>query len=203
MRRLGWLLVIALVLPACAPRAIRPAAAPNLVRAEQMLSERESLLFERDRFDLAGRIAISDGKDGGSGRFDWQQRGAAYSLRFTAPVTARSWRLEAQPGQALLIESNGAVRVANSAEQLLQRELRWHLPSDSLRYWVLGMRAPGAASDLTFDAEGRLAQLRQSGWEIRYIEFDDAHSPPLPRKLFARSGEHQVRISVRKWTFLE
>jgi outer membrane lipoprotein LolB len=200
---LAWVLAILLVLPACAPRAIRPAAAPDLARAEQLLSERESLLFERDRFDLAGRIAISDGKDGGSGRFDWQQRGAAYSLRFAAPVTARSWRLEAQPGQALLIESNGAVRVANTAEELLQRELRWHLPSDSLRYWVLGMRAPGAESDVEFDEEGQLALLRQSGWEIRYVQFDGTHNPPLPRKLFARSGEHQVRISVRKWTFVE
>jgi outer membrane lipoprotein LolB len=197
------MLALVLLLPACAPRAIRPAAAPDDVRAEQLQSQRESQLFERDQFDLAGRIAISDGKDGGSGRFDWQQRGLAYSLRFVAPVTARSWRLEAQPGQALLIESNGAIRVADSAEALLQRELRWHLPSDSMRYWVLGMRAPGAESELGFSADGALAVLRQSGWEIRYIEFDQTQDPPLPKKLFARSGEHQVRISVRKWEFVE
>lgn len=197
------MLVLAAALPACTPRAIRPAAALDVARGEQMLSERETRLFERDQFDLAGRIAISDGKDGGSGRFDWQQRGLAYSLRFVAPVTARGWRLEAQPGQALLIESNGAIRVANSAEELLQRELRWHLPADALRYWVLGMRAPGAESEVEFGEGGQLALLRQAGWEIRYVEFDDAQDPPLPRKLFARSGEHQVRISVRKWTFVE
>jgi len=198
-----WALVFLAVLPACAMRTVKPLTGMDVVRGEQMLSERESLLFERTEFDLAGRIAISDGEDGGSGRFDWQQRGVAYSLRFVAPVTARSWRLEAQPGQALLIESNGAVRVANSAEELLQRELRWHLPSDSLRYWVLGMRAPGAESELEFAGDGQLALLRQSGWEIRYVEFDNTQQPPLPRKVFARSGEHQVRISVRKWKFVE
>lgn len=203
MRRLAWICAVLLVLPACAPRAIRPVAELDLARGEQLLSERESRLFERDRFELAGRIAISDGKDGGSGRFDWQQRGPAYSLRFVAPVTARSWRLEAQPGQALLIESNGAVRVANSAAELLQRELRWQLPSDSLRYWVLAMRAPGAESEPEFAADGQLALLRQSGWEIHYVEYDDTQDPPLPRKLFARSGEHQVRISVRSWKFVE
>jgi outer membrane lipoprotein LolB len=203
LRRLAWVWAVLLLLPACAPRSIRPAAEPDLARGEQLLSERESRLFERDRFELAGRIAISDGKDGGSGRFDWQQRGLAYSLRFVAPVTARSWRLEVQPGQALLIESNGAVRVANSAEELLQRELRWQLPSDSLRYWVLGMRAPGAESEPEFAADGQLALLRQSGWEIRYVEYDHSQDPPLPRKLFARSGEHQVRISVRSWKFVE
>lgn len=197
------MLAVLALLAACAPRTVRPPASADVARAEQALSARESQLFERDRFDLAGRIAISDGKDGGSGRFDWQQRGRAYSLRFAAPVGARSWRLEAQPGQALLIESNGAVRVADSAEQLLQRELRWQLPSEAMRYWVLGMRAPGADSELEFDADGQLAVLRQSGWEIHYREFDLRQDPPLPRKLYARSGEHQVRISVREWTFVE
>jgi outer membrane lipoprotein LolB len=203
LKRFWWVAMIVAVLPACAPRAIRPAAGPDTVRGEQLQSTRESQLYERDRFDLVGRIAISDGTDGGSGSFDWQQRGNAYSLRFVAPVTARNWRLEVRPGQALLIESSGAVRVADSAEALLQRELRWNLPADALRYWVLGMRAPGADSELVFDADGQLALLRQSGWEIRYVDFDTAQNPPLPRKLFARSGEHQVRISVRKWKFVD
>ena len=101
----------------------------------------------------------------------------------------------------MLVESNGAVRVADSAEQLLQRELRWHLPADALRYWVLGMRAPGAASEIEFNEDGEMALMRQSGWEIQYIEFDHSQDPPLPRKVFARSGEHQVRIAVRKWAF--
>lgn len=198
-----WLSLALLLLPACAPRVVKPDGGTDPAAAERGVSERESRLFERTRFDLSGRIAISDGKDGGSGRFEWQQRGLAYTLRFVAPVSGRNWRLEVQPGQALLIESNGAVRVADSAEELLQRELRWHLPADALRYWVLGMRAPGASSELEFDDDGQLALLRQSGWEIQYIEFDQAQDPPLPRKVFARSGEHQVRIAVRKWTFGE
>ncbi len=199
----NWLCLCAalLLLPACAPRVVKPDAGVDVVAGEGRLSERESRMFERTEFDLGGRIAISDGDDGGSGRFEWQQRGQAYTLRFVAPVSGRSWRLEVQPGQALLIESNGAVRVANSAEELLQRELRWHLPADALRYWVLGMRAPGASSELEFGDDGELALLRQSGWEIRYLEFDRSQDPPLPRKVFARSGEHQVRIAVRKWTF--
>ena len=114
----NWLCLCAalLMLPACAPRVVKPDAGVDVVAGEGRLSERESRMFERTEFDLGGRIAISDGDDGGSGRFEWQQRGQAYTLRFVAPVSGRSWRLEVQPGQALLIESNGAVRVANSAE---------------------------------------------------------------------------------------
>ena len=201
MKRWLWLCVALLLLPACAPRVIKPGAKLDVAAGERRVSERESRLFERTEFDLSGRIAISDGDEGGSGRFEWQQRGPAYTLRFVAPVSGRSWRLEVQPGQAVLVESNGAVRVADSAEQLLQRELRWHLPADALRYWVLGMRAPGAASEIEFNEDGEMALMRQSGWEIQYIEFDHSQDPPLPRKVFARSGEHQVRIAVRKWAF--
>lgn len=201
MSRHWWVLVLVCLLPACTPKALKPDRDADVVLGERLLSERETQLRARTNFEIAGRIAISDGKDGGSGRFEWKQRGAAYSLRFIAPVSGQSWRLEVRPGQALLIESNGAVRVAGTAESLLARELNWHLPADALRYWVLGMRAPRARSAVEFTADGVLARLRQSDWDISYVEFDHSQNPPLPRKLFARSGEHQVRVSVRSWTF--
>ncbi|GMU42291.1 MAG: outer membrane lipoprotein LolB [Xanthomonadales bacterium PRO6] len=203
--RLAWLAAALLALAACAARGVReePPGATDALAAERLLSARESQLFERARFELEGRIAVSDGKDGGSGRFEWQQRGAATSLRFYGPASARNWRLEVQPGQALLIESNGAVRTADSAQALLARELRWQFPADALRYWVLGMRAPGGDSEAGLGADGQLAWLHQSGWEIRYLAFDFLHDPPLPRKLYARRGEHQLRISVRRWDFQE
>ena len=188
------------LLAACATHAPRPATSAGAILAgERLQSERESALFERAQFGLSGRIAVSDGHDGGSGRFEWEQRGTAFSLHFHAPIGAQSWRLEVQPGQALLIESNGAVRVADSADELLQRELGWHLPAAALRYWVLGMRAPEAASELEFAADCTLTLLRQNGWEIRYLDFDRSQVPALPRKLYASSGEHQVRIAVRRW----
>jgi outer membrane lipoprotein LolB len=201
LSRYGWVLALVCLLPACMPRALKPDRDADVVLGERLLAERESQLRTRTDFEISGRIAISDGKDGGSGRFEWQQRGAAYSLRFIAPVSGQSWRLEVQPGQALLIESNGAVRVAGSAESLLARELNWHLPADAMRYWVLGMRAPRERSEAQFTAEGVLARLQQSDWDISYVEFDQSQTPPLPRKLFARSGDHQVRVSVRSWTF--
>ena len=201
MSRLWWLCAVVALAACAATRVVRESPPADAQAGERLMSTRESQLFERSAFDLNGRIAISDGNDGGSGRFEWQQRGLSTTLRFFAPVSARNWRLEVQPGQALLIESNGAIRVANSAEELLRRELKLNLPADALRYWVLGMRAPGAESEIELDDSGQLALLRQSGWEIRYVGFDQAHDPPLPRKLFARSGEHQVRISVRRWKF--
>lgn len=205
MKRCLWraapMLMLLAVLGGCAslPRAPEPDSAGG----EAGLSERESALFERAHFRLEGRIAVSDGRDGGSGRFEWEQRGSSFTLSFFAPVTQSNWRLESRPGQAVLVESNGAIRVADSAQELLARELRWQVPVEALAYWLRGMRAPGGVAEPWFDPAGRLSGLEQFGWRVEYRGYDGAQSPPLPNKLFARSGEQQVRMSVRRWIWLE
>jgi outer membrane lipoprotein LolB len=198
MRRV-LLFTLAIVLAGCASRGGERAQAPA-GEAERLQLAREGALADRADFGLLGRIAVRHGDSAGSGRFDWQQRGSAYTLNFLAPVATRNWRLEVRPGKAVLIEANGAVRLAASAEELLARELDWRLPADALRYWVLGVRAPEAPGQVEYDADGQLRLIEQSGWTIRYEEFDDTRSPALPRKLRARSGDREVRIVVRRWT---
>lgn len=198
LRTITCALLCAALMGGCATRP-RVALAP--ADGEQRLSSRESALFERTHFSLNGRIAVSNGNDGGSGRFFWEQRGQAFTLRFVAPVGTQNWRIESQPGQALLIESSGAVRVAATADELLQRELGWRVPSRSLRYWILGMRAPESDATPSFDEAGNLSSLSQAGWQIDYLRFDQTQQPPLPTKLFARSGKNEVRISIRTWAF--
>ncbi len=199
MTRRFLLLALAIVLAGCAVRGSERAQAP-VDEAERLQRAREAELSVRADFGLLGRIAVRHGDSAGSGRFDWQQRGSAYTLNFLAPVATRNWRLEVRPGKAVLIEANGAVRLAASAEELLSRELDWRLPADALRYWVLGVRTPQVAGRVEYDADGQLRLIEQSGWTIRYEEFDGSRAPALPRKLRARSGDREVRIVVRRWT---
>lgn len=190
------LLVLAALLAGCAARGGERAA---MAESDRLQRARESALGPVADFDLHGRIAVSDGTSAGSGRIDWQQRGAAYTLNFLAAVSNRNWKLEVRPGQAVLIEANGAVRLARSAEELLARELNWRIPAGALRYWVLGLRVPDQPGQALYGVDGQLQRIEQSGWTIRYEEFDGSHSPALPRKLRARSGEREVRIVVRRW----
>ena len=196
--RLLLLLVLVGLLAACATRGVERPGAPS-GHSERLQLEREALLASRRDFSLLGRIAVRHGDTAGSGRFDWQQRGFAYTLNFLDPMATRNWRLEVRPGKAVLIEANGAVRLAASAEELLARELDWRLPAHALRYWVLGVRAPGTSGLARYDEGGQLRVIEQSGWTIQYEEFDASRSPPLPRKLRARSGDREVRIVVRRW----
>lgn len=199
MIRRVLLLLLAVLVAGCATRGgERPVAA--VAESDRLQLAREAALGEVAEFGLLGRIAVSNGESAGSGRIDWQQRGSAYTLNFLAAVSTRNWKLEVRPGKAVLIEANGAVRLAGSAEELLARELDWRIPADALRYWVLGLRAPDQPGQALYGADGQLQSIEQSGWTIRYEEFDGSRSPALPRKLRARSGEREVRIVVRRWT---
>ena len=144
MSRFGILVLIALVLIGCASAPRRPAAGQDDLLLAQVAREAE--LAQRTNWRLSGRIAVSDGRDGGSGQIAWTQRGERYEIALNAPVTRRSWRLVGEPGYARLEGLDGGPFIGDSAETLLQEHLDWTVPLSDLAAWVRGIRAPGTAA---------------------------------------------------------
>lgn len=192
------LLPFVLLLAGCvaAPkRPVAPAADPLAAQAA-----REAELAQRSDWHLTGRIAVSDGRDGGSGRIEWIQRGARYEIRVNAPVTRRSWRLVGEPGHARLEGLDGGPFVSDSAEDLLHDHLAWDVPLGDLAAWARGMRASGEAV-IRFAPTGLPERMQQGGWLIEYRSFDQARQPALPTRVFASRGAHRVRLQVDAWSF--
>lgn len=196
MRWLGLLLAV-VVLAACAPVRLRGDAA---VRAAQ--AERARLLAGRDHWTLHAHLGVSDGQHGGSGTLVWVQDGAHYEFTVRAPITGRSFRLSGGPDGAVLEGLDQGTLRGPSAQALLARALGWRVPMRQLQAWVLGLRAGGAASGavLRFGADGLPSLLEQDGWTVEYRDwFADTH-PPLPRRVFAASGNYHVRLSIQSWS---
>jgi len=143
-------LLCALVLAACAPLRLREGDAT--LAAQQ---SREAAVLAQTRWQFSGRIAVSNGDDGGNADVEWQQNGKDYDLRLRAPVSGKNWRLHGD-AQSAVLEGvrEQPLRGANAAE-LLAREANWQLPVEELEYWVRGLRAPGGRAELTFDAAQR------------------------------------------------
>lgn len=181
------------LLGACAAPALRPDSASL---AAQESRERE--LATQPDWSLAGRLAVSNAEDGGSGSLDWQQRGPAFRFAVHAPVTGKTWVLSGDDRHALLEGLRAEPIHGRDAAQLLQRELGWQVPVAELRSWVRGVRAPGRA-ELLFRADGLPAELVQAGWTVEYRDYDLTEQPPLPRKIFARKGDYKVRLVVQRW----
>ncbi|GHA89514.1 lipoprotein insertase outer membrane protein LolB [Cognatilysobacter bugurensis] len=192
--------LLSLALAACASAPMRTGPAVSEAAAEAAQQSREVALREDADWTLTGRIAVSNGRDGGSGRLEWRQAGERFEVGLSAPVTRQGWRLSGDAGQARLEGLDGGPRVGADASDLLRTATGWDIPVVALADWVRGARA-GALGPATihYDATGRPARIEQGGWTIDYRWPDAASEPLLPSRVDARRGEARVRLLVDSW----
>jgi outer membrane lipoprotein LolB len=194
-----------LLLAGCATRPVKQL--PTLPPAEQAAAATRQAAHEawtqahRD-WSLQGRVALSNGRDGGSGRIDWHQQGARYDVSLSAPITRQSWRLDGDDRTATLSGLDGGPRSGPDPVALLREATRWEIPVAALSSWIRGARADEArhgAATLAYGSDGRLARLEQAGWVIDYGAWQTVAGAQLPVRLNARRDEASVRLIVDTW----
>ncbi len=189
--------VACLVLVSCSSRQL---VAPDRQAAENAYYRRAISLNSLDSWELAGKLSIDDGQDGGSGRLSWRVHENESLMKFRGALGKASWQLESGTGFAELQKSDGSVTRADTASELLEAELGWYIPVESLKSWALGVAAPGDPELLDLDDYGRVLAMQQSGWNItfsRYREFGDFE---LPGRMDAVRGRYRLKMAVSKWT---
>lgn len=151
----------------------------------------------------SGRIAVAAAGTGGSGSFDWEQQGTKTEVRIQGPVGIGGLRLELE-GDAVALESSDGRRLqAEAAWAELEARLGAPVPARNLRYWLLGIPAPGEFRWLP--PQPLQATLVQDSWQIAYERFGESpqsgDSPPLrlPTRLTATSGGSRVRLIIDRW----
>ena len=187
------------LLGACA--STRPRVDSAIAQANQI--QRDQSVEAQTSFHLRGRIAIKNARDGGSGRFDWQQDGDQINFELSAPLSNQTWRLEGGPGRYTLTDSKGAPQHSDDARALIYAASGWTIPMQELRFLVRGARAESNDStnspELSFDATGRLNTLKQNGWTVNFERYSDASNSALPVKLRAFNDDAQVKVIVQSW----
>lgn len=198
MRNAGraGLAVLVLALSACSVAPTRSRGVSDYALA------RQSKAAGLDRWQLSGRVAVSDGREGGSGRFDWTQEGTTYVMTIRAPVSNQTWRLSGDERQARL-EGVGPVAIEGTdPEELLAREVGWRFPVRQMRNWVRAIPyAAGAATRV--DGEGLPKELREAGWTLQYRSYDRGLDPPMPTRIAANRAPYKVRLAISSWTLDE
>jgi len=152
---------------------------------------------------LDGKLAVSDGDDGGSGKLEWQSQPGLSELDFRGTLGRGAWRLEIQPGHSVLNLADGASWEASDVSVLVRQHVGWDVPVGALAWWVRGLTAPGRISRQSFDDDGRLTLLSQHGWKVEYQRYEEFSGIALPTKLEARKGKRQVKLVMRNWTLAE
>jgi outer membrane lipoprotein LolB len=171
--------------------------------AEQAYQQRQEHLMELEHWRLVGKLAASNGEDGGSGSFSWENLAAETRMAFRGALGKGAWELEAKDGQAVLRFADGREYFAGSISQLVTAHMRTKVPVEALTWWVLGLARPNEWERRELDAEGRITFLRQSGWEVDFSGYRLQQDIWLPGKVVARHQQHSVKLAISSWTLAQ
>jgi len=151
-------------------------------------------------WQLNGRVSLTRGEEGWHASLHWKQQAERFFLKISGPLGQGGFQLSGDSRGVVLVDADGQTYVARDADALLQQATGWQLPVTGLRYWIRGLPAPLAgAAQTDQDAAGRLSQLVQSGWTVKYDRYQIVNNISLPDKLNLMRDDISVRIIVDKW----
>lgn len=143
---------------------------------------------------LKGRISVKQGNKNSSSAVQWTHLERSDEILLLAPFGQTVARIYSDARRATL-DSGGKHYQADNVEALMQQVLGWHLPLKGLHHWVLGMPSDQSPADIRRDENGRISQLNQDDWQVRYLRYAER----LPSRLQLSHEDMQVQLLIDEW----
>jgi outer membrane lipoprotein LolB len=167
---------------------------------ERVWAEHQARLATIVQWSAVGKLGIQSSQDSWSAGLSWHQDGDSYRLRLSGPLGQGLMELRGSPDAVELRTSDDEVYRARTAEDLMQTHAGWQVPLSGLRYWILGRPDPETEIvGFDLDAGGRLAELRQLGWHIRYERYAEFDGIVLPTRLTLENSRLRTKLVIRSW----
>ncbi len=190
--------VLLILLPLWLMACSAPQPRPSLSDPAAVWQHHRTQLADVAQWHLLGRLAIQTGGESWYASIEWKQLLQDYEIRLTAPLGQGTIRLRGNEKVVELSDTDGRTALDYDPETLLWREFGWKVPVASLRFWVLGLPAPGPEQH-ELDSNGRLSRLLQNDWEIHFLDYTSHQGMVLPRKVFINNHQAEVRLVVNTW----
>lgn len=187
---ISWVLFL-VVLTGCATTP-----APNTVTPPASLPTESEL---PDHWQLTGRISLTQGETGWHASVDWVEQTDSFRLRVAGPLGQGGFLLTGNAEGVLLRDASQRTYAATDTSGLLAQVTSWALPVDGMRYWVRGIPGPDTDFKGDVDSAGRLEQLNQDGWTIRYTRYHPAEDGRWPALLSMARDDIAVRLVIDHW----
>jgi len=196
-RHASLLAIMLMGLSACAT-VDEPRGAPTAVLD---WPARQQVLASLSDWRAVGRVAMQTTDDAWSASIDWDQIAERYEIRLSGPLGGNAMTIIGGPGYVVLETAEGDRYIETNAGRLIESKTGWHIPVEGLKYWALGLTEPGQPADQVFDDKGRLTELRQSGWVIRYQAYRLMENIEMPRKIQLANNHFKVKLVIKDWHF--
>jgi outer membrane lipoprotein LolB len=147
-------------------------------------------------FAVVGRVAVRYGDEAASGRVAWRHSDSDDELLISTPLGQGIAEITRRDGIYTLVTSDRQRFSAADPERLTEQALGYALPLAGLPDWLRGRPQPGVPAETRYDGR-QLAELRQQGWMIEYLAFDDDRR--LPTRLRLTRGAFDIRLAIEEW----
>ncbi len=199
LRNLLSYFILSIILSACATVSTTTAISDDAKPFDKQQIQHS--LSELSDWQVEGVIGIIHDGKADRANYMWQQKGDDFSIKIYGPMGIGSVELSGNKDSVELVESNGDKVQSKDVESLLKQKLGWYVPVNGLVYWIKGLQQPDIAANPSYDKLNLLTELKQSGWDIEYQNYELVDGKyPLPSKIKMSRDNLTLKVVIKSWT---
>lgn len=124
-------------------------------------------------FDISGRFSIKTKEKNEYGNFTWSRIADNESMELRSPIGTTVAKITVESKVATLETKDQTYR-GDDLDQMMENNLGFTLPMQSLHYWIQGVALP----DTTVDVQLKDGFV-QLGWKVEYLAWQDPNHPKI------------------------
>ena len=152
-----------------------------------------------DQYSLNGRVAVAASGQGFSANLRYLQQPRRAEMALDGPMGLGGMRLTLEGENLAVATSNGETLDGGAARDEVERRLGFSLPLAELRWWLLGIPAPGEVALDQDGVTGEIRGFRQNGWQVNVDARAPAMGFALPQRLTAQREGARLKLAVDRW----
>jgi len=161
--------------------------------------EQRAALEKLERYSLNGRVAVAANGQGFSASLRYQQLPRSSNLALDGPLGIGGLRVVLEGEDLEIATSRGEKLDGDAARAALEQRLGVALPLAELRWWLLGIPAPGDATVNQDDGTGEIHDCTQAGWRVSINSRATGLGFSLPQRLTAEREGARLKLLVERW----
>jgi outer membrane lipoprotein LolB len=156
-------------------------------------------LEKLDRYALNGKVAVAANGQGFTAALRYRQQPQRADLALDGPLGIGGMRIALEEHSLAVTNSRGEALDGEAARAEIERRLGFELPLDELRWWLLGLPAPGQSDVEAAPDSGEIRGFVQNGWHVAINTRAAALGFALPQRLTAERGGARLKLFVERW----
>lgn len=162
--------------------------------------QRKAEISQIKDWSFDGRVSIVNSHESWQLNMQWQHHSGEYRLDLSGPFGSGHAQLRGSNDGVVLTDSDQNNFYANNPDHLLQEVTGVRMPVESLLYWMRGIPNWNIKKQQEkIDAFGRLLEIKQNGWRVRFKQYTQVEKHELPEKIFIDGHDLNVKIFVEDW----